>query len=69
MLFPGTYTVRFNTELIDTVKPHLRKWDGLKVTVTEVRLISDGLKELFPNDKMMGFVLEMIADLPESELI
>ena len=57
-------------ELKHTVAECVLPWDGKKVTVLSWRPMLSGsnMAILFPDDKLMGFVIECSADLPKSEL-
>jgi hypothetical protein len=57
---------RRTDDLRDNAKPFIGKW----VTVESWHsLMSDYLREHYPNDEWVGFVADFAGDIPESELL
>ncbi len=49
------------------VRPEVQKWNGKEVTVLSWHE-NISMKELFPDDELVGFVYEFGLDIPKSEL-
>lgn len=60
-----------NPEFKHTVSASVQAIDGQIVTVESWHDLFPQTKtaKMFPNDSKVGFVLEILADLPESELL
>ena len=59
--------LRLNPKFKDSVNPKVLPWDGKQVTV-ESWHENYAMKDLFPDDELVGYVREFGLDVPESEL-
>lgn len=61
--------LKLNPKFKDTINPRVLPYDGKEVTVLSWHENRAQItKQLFPNDKRVGFVYEFGLDIPESEL-